>query len=108
MIARGGARKRLPIDFGKLRIPIEREGVGRRLSLDEASVEEIQAATRKLQRGAQRPHPKASPVVVAVARALSAKRLRGISVRFAAGKLSLGAIPVAAIGELGRASSARN
>jgi hypothetical protein len=93
----------LPIDFGKLRISVERDGTGRRLSLDEATVDEIQAATRKLQRGDRRPHPKASPVVLAVARVLTGKKLSGVSVRLAGGKLSLGAIPPAALAELGRA-----
>jgi hypothetical protein len=94
---------RLPIDFGKLRIPAEREGVARRLSLEEATVEEISAATRKLQRRAGRPHPKASPVVVAIAKVLASKALRGVSVRLAAGKVTLGEIPVDALNALGRA-----
>jgi hypothetical protein len=40
---------------------------------------------------------------VALDKARSARRVRGVAVRFAGGKLRLGAIPVEALGEVARA-----
>src|SRR5262249_23370477 len=97
----GELKGRLPVDFAKLRVPVERDkGSERSVSLEDASVQEILAATRKLQRAGK---PASSPAVVAITRAFGTKALRGISVRLAGGKISLGAIPLDALKDLASA-----
>jgi hypothetical protein len=101
----GALQGRLPVDFDKLRIPAERDGKPKSVLLADATVQEIAAATRKLSRQAHAPHPKASPVVAAVTKLFDTGALRGVSVRLAGGKVSIGSVPVEALTELGRALS---
>lgn len=101
----GLAKGRIPVDFAKLRFSVERDGARTRVGLDEATVQEIRLETRKLQRKAHRPHPSASPVVLALNRALGRGRLKGIGIHQAHGKLSLTAIPMEAVAELASALS---
>jgi hypothetical protein len=97
----GGALKgSLPVAFDKLKIPVDRDGKTVHLPLEEATVEAIHLATRKLNRAEQRPPRSASPALVAVTRELSKGKLRGVSARIAAGKLMLGAIPLDALADL--------
>lgn len=98
----GELKGRLPVDFAKLRIPVDRPGGDKTVSFEEATVQEILVAARRLQRGDKTKAP-ASPTVAAVTKALQSKSLKGVSVRVAGGKLSLGGIPLEAIGELSRA-----
>jgi hypothetical protein len=90
----------LPVAFDKLKIPVERDGKPTTVPLEEATVEAIETATRKLKRSGQK-HPRAaSPVLVAVTRELSKGKLRGISAKISGGKLMLGAVPLDALAEL--------
>lgn len=100
----GGAPKgRLPVDFDKLRIPVDRDGGPASVPLLDATVQEVETATRKLTRKARGGNPKAPPVVKAVTALLDAGALRGVSVRLSGGKVSIGDIPVQALAKLGRA-----
>ena len=100
----GGAQKgRLPVDFEKLRIPVARDGKEITVPLADALVQEINLATRKLLRGATKPHPKASPLHAAVSAGLGDKALRGITVRVAGDRIFLGNIPSASLPALARA-----
>lgn len=94
---------RLPVALDRLRIPIERDGRKKTVGLEDATVEEIYAAARQLRRANGKPHPSASPVVVAITRALAKGALKKVSVRFQRGQVSLGSIPVEALRELGAA-----
>ena len=85
---------RLPVDFKKLRIPVESKDGAKSVALGEATVQQIATATRSLQRAAGKTHPKASPVVTAVQKALSAAKHGSVTVRLAGGHLALSGIPV--------------
>ncbi len=99
----GPPKRRIPVDFEKLRIPVQRDGQTSTLPLLDATVDEVRAATRKLLREAGRPHPKASPVVLALAKTLRTGRLKSIGIHFARGKITLSGIPLDALDELLRA-----
>lgn len=99
------AKGRLPVDFASLKIPVERDGKMHHVGIADATAKEIAAATRTLTRTARKAPPFASPVVTAVTKAFAKGALRTISVRWAAGKLSLGGIPPAAIPDLAKALS---
>jgi len=93
--AKAGApvKGRVPVAFAALRIPVERDGKALRASLEDALVEEIAAATRKL----LRPHeaqPSATPVVRAVTKSLDDAKVKGVRVTVSRGKLTLSGIPV--------------
>lgn len=93
--AKSGALKgRLPVDLDKLRIPIARGESTVSLGIEEATVEEIAAATRALKRKEGAAARKTSPVVAAVSSELKSAPLRTISVRLSAGKRSLGDVPL--------------
>lgn len=73
--ARGPAKERLPVAFDKLRVPVESDGKTTFVSLEDAKVEDIEAATRKLLRAGEKDaSAKASPVVKVVAAQLRSKR----------------------------------
>ncbi len=91
------AKGRLPVDFASVKIPVERDGETRKVGIEEATAQEIAAATRSLVRSAKKTPARVSPVVSAVTKALSKGPLRAISVRFSKGKLSFGGIDPAAL-----------
>ncbi len=99
----GPPRTRTPVDFEKLRIPVTRAGKTVAAKVEDATVEEIAAATRAARRKTGTAPRKTSPVAAAVARELRSGALRGISVHVAAGKLALGDIPLAALPALAKA-----
>ncbi len=86
---------RLPIAFDKLRFDVERSGQKRRVGLDEATVQDINAATRALTKADRKPPAKASPDLLALARALDRRALAKVTKRIAHGNVWLGAIPMA-------------
>jgi hypothetical protein len=90
----GELRGRLPVDFAKVRLHVERDGEPHRLGLDDLTVDEIEAATRELRRDRVKRPGNASPVVTAVTKHLRGKKLGKVTVRLAGGKLSLSGIPV--------------
>jgi hypothetical protein len=96
----------LPVDFGRLRIPVRREDGAHRLAVAEATVDEIRSAVRALQRAAKRSSVRASPIVRAVTAAFSRAPLRGIRIRLAGGSLSFTAVPVAAVAAFAAALAA--
>ncbi len=100
--AKGGAavKGRLPVKLDELKIPIERDGGTTRLSIEEATVEAIETAARKLKRAAQKTPKAVSPALAAITRELSKGKLRGVSAKLAGGKLLLGAIPLDGLVEL--------
>lgn len=102
--AGGPAKERLPIAFEKLKVPVERDGKTSLILLEQATVEEVEAATRKLTRASEKaPLVKASPLVRAVTAELKSKPLQGVTVRISGGKLFLGAIPPESLSELSKA-----
>ena len=96
----GPIKGRLPVAFDKLKIPVERDGKLTQVPLEEATVEQIETATRKLKRSEQKHPAAASPVLVAITRELSKGKLRGVSAKISGGKLMLGAIPLEALTDL--------
>jgi hypothetical protein len=94
---------RLPVAFAKLRIPVDKNGKVRRLPLAKVSVRELRAATRKLRREKNKSHPKASPVVTTIERALTKAGFPGVSIRLAKNEVSLSRIPVAKLPAAARA-----
>ncbi len=88
---------RLPIDFKRLRIPVQRDQRSRRLTVVSASVEEIRSATRLLLRSSGKPAPGSAPLVRAVVAALGTGRLGEVRVRLAGGKLSFSGVPADAL-----------
>ena len=91
----GGAK--VPVDFARLRVPVKRDGKGGHAALAEATVDEVRAATRTLQRKAKKTPVKASPVARAVTGALSkVAALRAVTVHHAHDAVTLGKIPTAA------------
>ncbi len=86
---------RLPIALDKLRFDVERDGRARRVSLEEATVQDVNAATAEIRKRASKPHPKASPRLLALAKALDSKPLRAIQKRVAHDQVWLGRIPIA-------------
>lgn len=106
----GEARRRVPVDFARLRIPVRRDGQPARVSLEEASVEEIRAATRAL-RGKQRGAGEARgagepPAIAALRRALRDAGAPDVKVQVARDKVSLSGIPLAALSKTLRALAA--
>ena len=91
------AKGRLPVDFASVKIPAPRDGETRKVGIEEATAQEIAAATRALVRAEKKTPAKVSPVVSAVTKAFSKGPLRAISVRFSKGKLSFGGIDPAAL-----------
>jgi hypothetical protein len=94
------AKGRVPIDFASVKIPVQRSGETRKVGIEEATAQEIAAATRSLSRAAKKTPSKASPVVTAITRALSKGPLRTVTVRLSNGKLSFGGVAPAALPEL--------
>jgi len=95
----GPAQSRLPVAFDALRVPVEKDGKTSHKLLEDSTVEEIHAATRKLQRAENKTPVKASPVVKALTKELQTAKLRGVTVRFAGGKVSFGGVPIEAFVE---------
>jgi hypothetical protein len=98
------AKGRVPIDFAALRIEVERGGAQHRLTLDQATVQEVQAALRALGRK-RRPAPKrASPAVRAIVDVLrrGSAPLRQVTVSLTHERFTLGNISASALPELGR------
>lgn len=105
----GPPRARVPVDFTKLRIPLiprPREGT-RTISFAQATVAQIQAATRALTRTSA-PRAKRSPVEKAILAALKGTPLSGVTVRLANGHITIGNIPEAHVARLGAALSSFN
>ncbi len=98
------AKGRVPVDFAKLKIPVVREKETRNVSLVDATVEEVRSAIRSVARsGASKgSKPARSPVVNAITTALKAPHLHGIKVSLAHEEVTLSAIPVAHLQEVGR------
>jgi hypothetical protein len=96
----GPIKGSLPVAFDKLKIPVERDGKTLQVPLDEATVEQVHTAARKLSRAAQKRPARTSPVLVAITRELSKGKLRGISAKISSGKLMLGAVPLDALTDL--------
>jgi hypothetical protein len=94
------AKGRVPIDFAKVKIQVQRAGEERRVGIEEATAKEIADATRHLTRAAKKAPAKASPLVTAITKAFSKGPLRAITVRFSNGKLSFGGVAPAALPEL--------
>lgn len=99
------AKGRLPVDFARVKIPVQRNGEDHKAGIDETTAQEIAAATRTLARAAKKTPTKVSPVVAAFTKAFSKGSLRTVTVRFANGKLSLGGIDPAALPALVQALS---
>nr|MBK7068886.1 hypothetical protein [Deltaproteobacteria bacterium] len=94
---------KLPVDFGRVRVSVERDGKTSRVALDDASVDEIAAAVKAALR-ANKKAPGTHPMVKAVTKALAAdKTLRGVTVRRVGQRTSLANIDDAAWPALKRA-----
>ena len=78
---------------------MEKDGKTANKSLEDSTVEEIHAATRKHQRAENKTPVKASPVVKALTKELQTAKLRGITVRFAGGQVSFGGDPIEAFAD---------
>jgi hypothetical protein len=102
----GPPKARVPVDFTKLRIPLipPPRGGARTIAFAEATVAQIQAATRAITR-ASAPRLKRSQVEKAILDALKATPLSAATVRFANGHITIGNIPEAEVGRLGKALS---
>lgn len=92
---------RIPVDFGKLRVPSAKGGT---IKFADATVMQVRDAARVASRHATTgPAPsKSSPVVKAVA-ALLPKDAKDVTVHYADGRLTLGRIPVRLFVEVMRA-----
>ena len=103
--AKAGApvKGRVPVDFEKLKIPVEVDGKTVQKGLAELTVEQILSATRKRLRENGKTAPKASPVVKAIQAALGRGALAKVTVRYAGGAVSLSGVPVAALKDLAKA-----
>lgn len=97
------AKGSLPVDFARMKIPVERDGEEKKLGLEEVTAQEIAAAARKLARTAKKAPSKASPLVAAFTKALSKGPLRAVTVRLSNGKLSFGGVDPAAISAFSQA-----
>jgi hypothetical protein len=84
----GKPRGRIPVDFTRLRIPLD---AGETIPFEEASVQQIAAATRRQLARSRKPRGKRPPIVRALVTALG-KRLGAISVSLTRGKLAIGNI----------------
>lgn len=88
---------RVPVDFARMRVEVKREGKAVRVALADATVDEVRAATRSLQRKGRKVAAKTSPVVRAVSTALGkVAALREVTVHHASDAVTLGGIPTAA------------
>jgi hypothetical protein len=95
---------RLPVAFDRLKIPTAARGARKDVPFEEATVQELATATRKLRSSSSAPgNAKESPVVKAVRSALAVDGLRAISIRYSGGKLALAGIEPAIVAKLGKA-----
>jgi hypothetical protein len=78
---------RLPIDFPRLRVPTE----GRTIPFAEATVKDLQAATRQLLRTRRKTTTRRPPIVRALAAALGNRHPK-VTISLTAGRLTLGNI----------------
>lgn len=89
-------RGHVPVDFNRLRVAVKRDGKAGRVALLDATVDEVRAAARALQRRGRKSAETASPTTRAVTSALGKVAvLRKVTVRHAHDALSLGGIPTA-------------
>jgi hypothetical protein len=99
------AKGNLPVDFARLKIPVERDGQEHKLGLEQVTAQDIATAARKLVRTAKKAPPKASPLVTALTKAFSKGSLRDVTVRLSNGKLSFGNVDPASIAAFSQALS---
>lgn len=98
------AQGKAPIDFATLRIPVVRGDKTERLGLEEATVEEINAATTALRSTKGRSRKPSTPEIDAVAAALKTDRaLRGVGVSFRDGAFSFRDVSAEALAAFARA-----
>jgi hypothetical protein len=88
----------LPVDLDRLKFT---DG-DKRVSFADATTQQIQAAARALQRKGSKKKA-ASPVMTAFVKVLAGKKLGAISVRVSREFVSLGHIPISAVGDVARA-----
>jgi len=99
----GTVQGRLPVAFEKLRIPVRRPArAAATVSLEEATVAEVRAATRALSRTRASPTNR-SPRLVAMLKALRVGALKGISVSERSGRFHFGEVPAESLVEFGSA-----
>lgn len=91
---------KLPVALEALRVPIARGAKKARASLADASVAEIRAAARALDRDKRANVPKEAK---ALAAALRAAKLPEVSVRVQSGKIWIGEVPLESVAALGKA-----
>mgnify|MGYP001613902009 CR=1 FL=1 len=97
----GGAVKgRLPVAFDKLRIPVRRQAAATTVSLEDATVAEVRAATRALSAG---PTRRRSPRLVALSKALGGAALKTITVSERNGRLHFGEVAAEHLADFARA-----
>lgn len=90
-------RGHVPVDFARLRVAVKRDGKAARVPLLEATVDEVRAAARALQRKGRKVTASASPTTRAVTDALrKVPALRKVTVHHAHDALTLGGIPTSA------------
>lgn len=96
----GSAEPPRAIDLDRLRVPVRtKDGDHRTKPARDATILEVRAARKGAAKGTSR--KRSSPTETAVRAALAkSTALRGVTVRFAEGKLSLGSIPVEGIDAL--------
>jgi hypothetical protein len=92
----GPAKERLPVDFGKLRVPVERDGAKVNVDLAEATVLEITRAARKVAGPGTR-RARKSPLARALENALDKQPLRGLAVSASNDRVSFRNLPIAAL-----------
>jgi len=99
--AGGAVKGRLPVDFAKVRIPVEDGGKPAKRPLEDVTVDQIEGATRALLRGKEK-HPSTAPEAHAVALALAVGPLQKVTVRFARGAFWFGAVPANQLAAFGK------
>jgi hypothetical protein len=100
----GPVKGSLPVKFESLRIPVKRDGATHRVSLDDASIDEIRAATRELLKGSSRSRAKHSDAEDALVAKLKAEAaLKGVSVHVFDGRVRFGEVPLGSLDAFVRA-----
>ncbi|MDB4932934.1 MAG: hypothetical protein JWM10_5418 [Myxococcaceae bacterium] len=97
---------RVPVDFNRLRVAVKRDGKAARVALIDASVDEVRAAARALQRKGRKTPAAASPTTRAVTDVFGkVAALREVTVHHAHDALTLGRIPTASWGAFAKAAA---
>lgn len=96
------AKGKLPVDFARLRFPVERAGKTLRLALGEVSAKELTRAVRALARSAGTSPAKPSPAARAMLAAITAvPGLEAVQVTVSDGRARLSDVPLYALKPLG-------